>query len=345
MRGWKFILCAIVAAGLAWAAVPGALPVAPAAAQFADRDVTARERLFPEVGAGVRAIKRDPAGRYLVLVARGPLYIFGADGARLGQIAAPPAEGAAGPLGYGDDFDLDAAGRIYIADRAANAVKIFSPGGALESSISAPAPNSVAVLAEGEIAVTSASLGAAGAPLPRLVSVYDARGRQVRQFGDPVELADRRPVNRLLGFGRIQADASSHIYYAFSFLPEPSLRKFDRFGYGMLEIKLATLEFLPAAQAARREIQRQDDRGGSPQLKPTLTAMGIESATEEIWLGIANQLLHFDREGTRRGSYRVYSSEGVRLEPVAILVEPERLLLACDPLGVFVLPRPDRPQP
>jgi hypothetical protein len=36
------------------------------------------------------------------------------------------------------------------------------------------------------------------------------------------------------------------------------------------------------------------------------------------------------------------TKEGVRIEPKAILVEPGRILLAADPIGIFEFARPDK---
>ncbi len=325
------------------AAVPAGLALAPPAGAQVETELLARQRVFPEVGAGLRGVKRDPAGRYYVLSAPGPaVLIYNNAGKRVGQVprlaAAPgapiPPVSKDAPLIYGDDLAVDAAGRVYVADRGANAVKVFHPDGTLALQVPIAAPTSVAALPEGEIAVASMKSA-------RLVSVFDARGKVVREFGDPTEVAERSELNRFLNIGRLASDAAGHIYYAFAYLPEPTVRKYDRYGYAASEIALTSLDFLPTAQAARREIQRQE-RGGPPSLKPIITAVGVDPATEEIWVAVGGRLLHFDREGVRRGTYRTFTPEGARLETVAIFVEPDRLLLAADPLGIYEFPRPDK---
>ena len=170
-------------------------------------------------------------------------------------------------------------------------------------------------------------------------------GRVARAFGDFVELASRTDLNRFLNIGRVSSDPSGALYYAFTFLPEPTARKYDRFGYASLEFSITSLDIQPAAQAIRREIKRQDEKGGAPRMKTVINALGVDPDTHEFWLALGNVLLHLDSNGTQRGAYRTYSAAGVRLEPVAILVEPDRLLFACDPLGVFELPRPDKSRP
>jgi hypothetical protein len=59
-----------------------------------------------------------------------------------------------------------------------------------------------------------------------------------------------------------------------------------------------------------------------------------------VWIALHNTLLHFDKEGTRRASYKIYTPEGARLEANTILVEPDRLLIGEDPLGIYEFSRP-----
>ncbi len=321
-------------------------------------ELLARRRILPDVGPGFRALKRDPAGRYCVLTAPGGILLYDASGKRVGQI--PPVglpATVAAALVYGDDLDVDAAGRLYVADRGGNAVKVFNPDGALALAIPITAPTSVAVLSEGEIAVASLKS-------TRLVSVFAgpgtgpadtgasgkaagnslAPGKVIREFGDPTEIAERSELNRFLNVGRLASDPAGHIYYAFSYLPEPTVRKYDRNGYASFEIAVRALEFQSVAQAARREIARQE-RGGTPALKPIVTAVGVDPETQEIWVAMGGLLLHFDRAGNRRSTYRTFTPEGARLEATAILVEPDRLLLGSDPLGIYDFPRPDKTRP
>lgn len=313
--------------------------VSPPVAAQSERDLLATARVFPEIGAGVTAVKRDTAGRYYVLVSRAAsVAVFGPTGERTGQIPAAPTKETS--LLHPDDLAVDAAGRVYVAERGSNLVKVFNPDGTLAQKLSLMAPTSVVALPAGEVAV--ASMKAA-----TLVTVFDDRGKIAREFGEPAEVTERGELNRYLNIGRLASDAADHIYYSFSYLPEPTVRKYDRYGYARLELDLSTPEFLPAAQAARREIARQE-RGGTPQLKPIITAVGVDPDTQEIWVALGPRLLHFDRDGRRRGSYRTFTADGTRVEAAAILVEPQRLLIASDTLGIFEFPHPTqaaRPAP
>lgn len=76
--------------------------------------------------------------------------------------------------------------------------------------------------------------------------------------------------------------------------------------------------------------------------KPTLTAVGIDPQSGEAWVAIGSELIHLAKDGSQLGSYQIATPDGTPLYPDAILVEPDRLLLADDPLGIFSFARPDR---
>jgi hypothetical protein len=73
-----------------------------------------------------------------------------------------------------------------------------------------------------------------------------------------------------------------------------------------------------------------------------MNALGVDPETEEIWAAVGDELLQFDKDGNRRAAYRVSTSEGARIEPDAILVEPDRILLAADPVGIFDFARREK---
>lgn len=301
------------------------------------------------------------------------VLVYRADGTRVAQIPAPVARSGqsaaaateadlqamqpAAPLVvYGHDFDVDAQGRVFIADRAANAVRIFAADGAPAGSISVVAPTSVAALATGEVAVTSLRGN-------KLITVYTERSdpvsgralwRPVREFGEPAEITDPQEsadLNRFLNIGRLARGAEDSLYYAFAYAPEPTVRKYDAYGYKLYEAELATLDFLASAQNARRNIDRLGQERFNlgpvinPGYKPTVTALAADPQTRELWVALGAQLLHFDAEGVRRQTYRLFTRGGVRVEASALLVEPDRLIVASETQGVFEFPRPDKPAP
>jgi hypothetical protein len=305
-------------------------------------DLTAKKRLFSGVGPGLRAVRRGADGRTYVLASPSPgLLIFDKQGNRLlavSETAAGPAEGKSSRSGitFGEDCDVDADGRIYVADRGVNAIQVFSPDGTLVRSISVTAPISVAALGEGEVAVATLRE-------PHLVVVFDKSGREVREFGDPEQISEREDLNRFLNTGQLASDPLGHLYYGFSYTPEPTVRQFDRNGYNAgPDVQYLALEAAPAAQAIRREIVKQEKRQKSPSFKRVLTAVGIDPASGEVWMAVGNTLLHFDKDANRRASYQIYTPEGARLEATTLLIEPERMVIGGDPIGVYEFDRPEK---
>lgn len=339
-RAFWLTLGEILLVGACVAGIPAPAPVPGQPAQYSqfERAIEARARLFPDAGSGVRALKRDAAGHYYyILTAPGAAVgVYSPDGKRVGQI--PENQTKETAIRYGEDLEVDSGGQIYVADRGANAIKVFDPKGRLTLTIPVPAPTSLALLPGGEIAVASMRTS-------RLVEVFDGRGKVVREFGDPSELAEHAELNRFLNIGRLDTDAAGHIYYAFSYLPEPSLRKYDRYGYAKFDLTVTSLEFQAQAQAVRREIFSQDRRAGVPNFKRVIDAVGVDPQTEVVFVAIGDELLEFDRDGNRKATYRTFTAEGERVEPVSILVEPDRMLLATDSFGIFDFPRPDKPAP
>jgi hypothetical protein len=306
----------------------------------AEGELTAKVRLFPTIGPGLRAVRLGSDGRTYVLASPSPgLLVLDAKGKQVLAIAESPADSKASSTGmvFGEDCDVDAEGRIYVADRGTNSVEVFGPDGALLRSMQVPAPISVAAIGEGEVAVATLRE-------PHLVIVFDKNGRDVREFGDPEQISQREDLNRFLNIGELAADAQGHVYYAFNYSPEPTVRLYDRNGYGAGgDIQYLALEAAPAAQAIRREIVQQEKHRKSPSFKRLLTAVGVDRANGEVWMAVGGDtLLHFDKDGNRRASYLIYTPQGTRLEASTILVERDRLIIGSDPLGIYEFERPDK---
>jgi hypothetical protein len=306
-------------------------------------ELTAKRRLFPAIGPGLRTVKRGKDGRFYVLASPAPgLTVFDAAAKQVLSVGAQPPDAAGKtarpPIIFGEDCDVDADGRIYIADRGANSILVFSKDGALLRSVPVPSPVSIAAMPEGEV-------GVATLREPHLVIVFDKNGRDVREFGDPEPIAQRDDLNRFLNIGKLAADDQGHLYYAFEYFPEPTVRQYDRYGYGGLEIQYTAIEALTTARAVRREIDRQERRGDTPTFKRVLTAVGVDRASGEVWIALHNTLLHFDKEGNRRASYQLYTPQGARLEADTILVEKDRVIIGSDPLGIYEFERPKKISP
>ncbi len=322
-------------------------------------ELTAKQRIFAGVGPGLRTVKRGTDGRLYILASPSPgLLVFDAKGTQVLSIGEVPGTTAVSKaslpqqanlprqatargalISFGEDCDSDADGQIYVADRGANLIQVFTSAGTPLRSIAVKEPVSLAALPEGEVAVSTLRE-------PHLVMVFGKNGREVREFGDPEPLTERADLNRYLNIGQLATDAQGHLYYAFAYLPEPTIRQYDRLGYAAQDIQYTALEAMPAAQATRKEIERQESRGKPPAFKRILTAVGVERTTGEVWIALNNTLLHFDKEGNRRASYKIYTPEGARLEANTILVDKDRLIIGSDPLGIYEFDRPDKkPQP
>jgi hypothetical protein len=306
-------------------------------------ELTAKRRLFPEVGVGLRAVKRGDSDKTYVLSSQG-LMVFDAKDHKLLTIGSPaadvPASKTAAPIAstpgisFAEDFDVDANGQIYVADRAANLIVAYSADGNRLKSFHVSAPLSVAALPDGEVAVATLHD-------PRLILVFDKNGRDIRDFGELEEISSREDLNRYLNSGYLATNARGDIYYAFIYTPEPTVRQYDRNGYASQTIQFTEIEAFAAAQAARKEIERQEHKGKQPAFKPILTAIGVVRASGEVWIALHNRLLRFDKDGHRKATYQLYTPDGTRLDANSIAIEKDRILIGSDPLGIFEFDRPD----
>lgn len=299
-----------------------------------DQQLVARSgRVFPEIGAGLRSLKRDEAGRYYVLASQtSAIFIFGADGKRVGQI--PNANSKDTKIVYGVDMDVDPAGRVFVADRGANEVKIFASDGSLMSSVRVAGPTSIACLPGGDFAVMALRS-------QHLLTIFNANGMALRSFGN---LSDARPTadaEALMDLGRVFGDSQGHLYLAFAALQNPTFRIYDRFGFASADVSL------PASRFASDSNRIRVDVLGIPRRERTaqtafFNAVGVDGDTQDIWAAVGNTLIHFDKDGSSLAAYRTYTAEGATVLPVAVLIEPKRMLLGSDPLGVLEFARPDK---
>ena len=306
-----------------------------------ERDLIAGRRVFTELGPGLRGIREGADGRVYLLVSPQPgVLVFDARGKELLQLGAGLSANASvkarpAAIAFGEEFDVDADGKIYVADRRANALLIFSPEGTLLRSIPVSNPVSVAALPEGEVAVVTLRD-------EHLILVFDRNGRDVREFGESESLSDRDDLNRYLSTGMLATDAQGHLFYAFPYMPEPTVRQYDRFGFVGQEIQYTPIDALQVAQAARKEIQRQERRHEPPYLKRNLTAITVDRSTGEVWVALHHALLHFDKDGNRRATYTLYTPDGSPLEATSILVNKQHMLIGSEAQGIYEFTRPEK---
>lgn len=319
----------IVSTALLTAAAVSIALRAAAQDQAFTREIQARTRVFPEIGPGVSAIKRDTAGHYYILAApANAILVYRADGSRLNQI--PNANSRGTKILYASDFDIDSEGRLFVADRGANAVKIFNTDGSVAATIRVAAPLSVAALSNREFAAALLHSG-------QLVSIFDAQGALAHSFGEVP--ASSQSDDALLSHGRLYGDGKGQLYFAFTDLADPTIRRYDRFGFVAYEISLPASEFKPSPGA--KQWTTVTIGKGAPPPKPVIRALAVDPETQEVWVAISDELLHFDKDGNRRAAYHTTMKEGARIEAAAILVEHDRILIADDPSGIFDFAYPE----
>jgi hypothetical protein len=174
----------------------------------------------------------------------------------------------------------------------------------------------------------------------------------VREFGNPSDVTDQSDFSTLTvsiqqaKMGLLARDAASNVYFAFDYLPEPTVLKYDRLGYAQFDItaKIPELEPPPESevQTLARAERAREQGGGSVAPPRVVTALGVDRETEELWVSAGTLLVHFDKDGNHLASYRTYTPNGGRLEVTTILVESDRLLLGADPFGLYEFTRPDK---
>jgi hypothetical protein len=320
------------------------LPVAGvfwAGAAEIDDDLTASRRLFPTIGPGLRALRHAANGNYYVLASPSVgVAIFDSKGKQLSVIGAPPPapvtdKAGRSAISFGEDCDVDAQGNVYVADRGNNLVTEFAPDGKQLRSFPADALLSLAVLPEGEVAATSLQSS-------HHVIVYGPDGKISREFGEFESLSSRADLDHALNLGRVSSDPQGHIYFGFTYMPESLVRKFDRFGNASQDFVFTGVDAYPEASATRKAISRAENTSEPPAFRQILTAFGVDPVSGDMWFGLHNTIVHFDKDGIRRSEYQVWTPKGAPLDATVILVEEDRLLIGSDPLGIYEFRRPDK---
>src|ERR1700722_8130731 len=239
LREGQFQVFAVAIAALSVAVV-----AEPTCGQQLRTSIEARARVFETVGPGITALKRDSSGRYYVLAKPATaILIYDSNGNLAGQIPNTRSQNAT--IKYAVDIDLSSDGLLYVADRGANAVEIFKTDGTPVAVFLVNAPTSLATLSNGQFAVTSLTSD-------QLVQIRNERGALVRSFGDPSDIADDGAAKTSMKeWGKISGDSSDGIYFALTSVDDPTLRKYDRYGYSSYETTVP--ESVIEAAATTRE--------------------------------------------------------------------------------------------
>jgi len=115
----------------------------------------------------------------------------------------------------------------------------------------------------------------------------------VREFGDPEPLAERAELNRYLNIGQLATDAQGHLYYAFAYLPEPTVRHMTAWAMRDQDVQYTALEAMPAAQAAARR-SRARKQGQQPCSSVILTAVASTGQHGKSGSRCTTRCMHFD---------------------------------------------------
>lgn len=73
--------------------------------------------------------------------------------------------------------------------------------------------------------------------------------------------------------------------------------------------------------------------------KPRITATTVDPATGELWAAAGDTLVRFSVDGNPLEVYYLTLKAGVPMKPTALLIEPDRFLVAADPWGIFEFER------
>ena len=205
--------------------------------------------------------------------------------------------------------DVDDDGKIYVADRGANTIQIFSPEGTLLRIDSGHNPISVAALPEGEVAVATLRERASRDWFSIKMAGTCAN------LAIPNKFPTARTLNRFLNIGQLASDAQGHLYYGFPYTPEPTVRQYDRNGYGVGPGRsVPALEAAPAAQAIRREIHAAGEAARSRHTFKRILTADCRGSTRTVRFGwrSASHASPFRQGWQSPRQLQLYTPEGAR---------------------------------
>ena len=145
--------------------------------------------------------------------------------------------------------------------------------------------------------------------------------------------------------GPIFGDASGHIYLAFTDTDVIDGRKpRSPTAHPTTNSRYRAADFASACRAASSGPRSPLSAARTSSLHERLAiqALATDPESDEVWVAIFDELVHIDRDGNRRAAYRTSTQEGTRIEPSALVIEHNRILIADDELGIFDFPLPER---
>jgi hypothetical protein len=297
----------------------------------AQDELQAFRQVAYESGHGTVTLKQGPGGGFYALnQADRCVWMFSSSGSSTGHISS---------IGMGPsdllspkDLAVDSDGNAIVAD-ASGAVKIFSPSGHLLISFPFERPQHVASMSGGRILVS-------GFPKDYLISIFDRQGKLLGKLGTPAKVDDDPFFNSVLNMGAIFADGSDNIYYVFTYMLTPTVRKYKPDGTLVAEWHLSdgkTLEQnLAAARLKYQENKKSANYGGVP----ILTAVAFDQDSGTLWVASGAQITLLDSSGHTLRIVNLALPDGKPLQTGGMSVERDTIRASTYLAGIFEYQKP-----
>lgn len=293
-------------------------------------ELRATERVFPEVRFITGPVRQDRRGNYYVSDRHTrTIRIYNEFFNPIGTIGGM-GRGAA-DLGGTETFAVTADGKVVTV--GLEEIKIFNSAGVAERTFRSWRTMALDVMSTGEILVS-------GFPEDKLIHVFSPEGKLLREFGEPVFGDEDQSNKGYLNTGLIAVDSDDNIYYAFRFLPEPTIRKYDREGNLLAEFHPDAKMIREAGSESQRRIEKMRAGDRDAGFRPVFATLTVDEATGDIWASMGPYIYRLSPDGKVRSAYRFVSPEGFPAPVRQILLQKDRMIIAASSWGVLMAPKP-----
>jgi len=290
----------------------------------AQASLRAERKIAHESGRASMGIARGPGGKLYVLNREDRcVWVFDSNGNSLGRISSA-GQGPADLL-EPKDFAVDRVGNVIVAD-GSGMIKIFEPGGKLNSAFTFERPQHVGVLSDGRVLIS-------GFPTAALIEVFDRSGKRVGQIGEPIKEDTDPFFNSVLNHGFIVVDEFDYIYYVFRFRLTPTVRKYSTYGELIAEWQINSPHLDGLTQRAKAKYVERKSEGGYGGT-PIFNAASYDSESRTLWLGSGDAILQIDANGKTTRFHKLQTPD-LRPIPIhGIVVEGSTVRVASYLVGV-----------